>query len=74
MHRRGKTDRLDGVGHGCWDCQFQQSHVVIHVGAIKGRVDDDPLDGDDQGSHTRAQHRSEAHSPVGGARVTGGYE
>lgn len=47
---------------------------MVHVGAIEGRVDDDPLDGDDQGSQARAQHRSKAHSPVSGARVTGGYK
>lgn len=74
VHRRGETDRLDGVGHGGWDCQFQQSHVMVHVGAIEGWVDDDPLDGDDQGSNPRAQHRPQAHSPVSGARVTGGYK
>ncbi|KAA8589611.1 hypothetical protein FQN60_012976, partial [Etheostoma spectabile] len=31
-------------------------------------VDDDPLEWDDQGSHPRAQHRSQAHSPVSRAK------
>ena len=43
---------------------------MIHVGAIESWVNDDPLDGDDQGSHPRAQHRSQTHSPVTGTRVT----
>lgn len=73
VHWWGETHWLDGVGHGCWDCQLQKSHVVVHVSAIESWVDDDSLDGDDQGSHTRAQHRSQAHSPVSGARVTGGW-
>lgn len=48
---------------------------MVHVGAVEGRVDDDPLDGDDQGADTGAQHRPQAHSPVSRARVTvGGYK
>lgn len=53
VHWWGETDRLDGVGHGCWDSELQQSHVMIHAGAIKGWVDDHPLDRDDQGPHPR---------------------
>lgn len=70
VHRRWQADGLDGVGHGCWDCQLHQSHVVVHAGAVKGWVDDDPLDGDDQGPQPRPQHRPQAHSPVGWTRVT----
>lgn len=70
VHWWGETDGLDGVGDGGWDCQLQQSYVKVHVGAIEGWVDDDPLDGDDQGSYPRTQHRSQAHSPVSGIRIT----
>lgn len=70
VHRWRQADRLDGVGHGCWDCQLHQSHVVIHAAAVKGWVDDDPLDGDDQGTYPGPQHRPQAHSPVSGTGVT----
>lgn len=72
MHSRGQTDGLDGVGHGSGSCQFQQSHVVVHVGGIECWVNDDILDGDDQGSDPRAQHGPQAHGPVGWARITVG--
>ena len=48
---RGETDGLDGVGPGGWHQKLQQSHVVVHVGAVEGRVNNDPLDWDDQGPH-----------------------
>lgn len=69
VHRWGETDRLDGVGHGGWGCQLQQSYVMVHAGPIETWVNDDPLNGDDNGSHPRAQHRSQAHSPVRGAWI-----
>lgn len=43
---------------------------MLHAAAVKGRVDDDLLDGDDQGSHPGPQHRPQAHSPVGRTGVT----
>lgn len=70
VHGWWQADGLDGVGHGCWDCQLHQSHVVIHAAAVEGWVDDDPLDGDDQGSQPGPQHRPQAHSPVGRSGIT----
>lgn len=71
MHRRGETHGLDGVGHGCGDCQLQEGHVLVHVGAVEVWVDDDPLDGDDHSPNARAQHRSKANRPVSGAGIAG---
>lgn len=74
VHWWGETNRLDGVGHGCWDWQLQQSHIMVHAGAIESRVNDDPLDWDDQCSYPWAQNRSQTHSPVSGVGVTVGVD
>lgn len=71
VHRRGETHRLDGVAQGSGDCQLQEGHVLVHVGAVEAWVDDDPLDGDDQSPDARAQHGSQANRPVSGAGIAG---
>lgn len=71
VHRRGEAQRLDGVGHGCLHRQLQEGHVLVHVGAVEAWVDDDPLDGDNHSPNARAQHRPQAHGPVGRAGIAG---